>query len=234
MRYPSGKQHTKRLCNPRGPPLSTSSAGRVTWCSPLSVLIPLRLLVPCCCCSWCHCLGHPGHQDGRHVCCMWGHFVCRYHHHGRRGWDWGELGLQAIPLYSGLRSSWELLLQEGWGRVGAGTGTGATRTSAAGGTKVTQALLPRMLSSQWNQHRCGWEARFLCAASTVASGFSGSVISPMEVKRPDCKRLCYPLSSTTLVCSIPPTFKCSDVWILQHPSVLGGGTFDALWMFYLL
>ena len=79
---------------------------------------------------------------------MWGHLCLQVPPPWEEGWDWGELGLQALPLYSGLSSSWELLLQEGWGRVGAGTGTGVPRTSAAEGTKVTQAPLPRMLSSQ--------------------------------------------------------------------------------------
>ena len=92
-----------------------------------------------------------------------------------------------------------------------GAGPGLTHTSAAGGSKVTPAPLPRMLHSQWNQHRCGWEARCICAASPVAPGFSGSVTSAMEAKRPDCKCLCYSLSSTTLMCSIPPTFRCSGV-----------------------
>ena len=147
----------------------------------------------CCCYSCCRCLGHPGHQGGRHVCCMQGHLCLRVPPPWEEGVGLGELGLQTLPLYSGLRSSWELLLQEGWGRVGAGAGPGLTHTSAAGGTKVTPALLPRMLHSQWNQHRCGWEARCICAASPIAPGFSGSVISAMEAKRPDCKCLCYSL-----------------------------------------
>lgn len=60
----------------------------------------------------------------------------------------GGVRVAGTPTVFRFESSWELLLQEGWGRVGAGTGTGATCTSAAGGNKVTQAPLPRMLGSQ--------------------------------------------------------------------------------------
>ena len=50
---------------------------------------------------------------------MRGHLCLRVPPPWEEGVGLGELGLQALPLYSGLRSSWELLLQEEWrmGRV---------------------------------------------------------------------------------------------------------------------
>ena len=63
----------------------------------LLLLVPLVLLVPCCCqCCWCHCLGH---QDSELSCHAQDPLSPRLHCHRMRGkmeWSWDCMGISAV------------------------------------------------------------------------------------------------------------------------------------------
>ena len=70
------------------------------------------------------------------------------------------------------------------------------------------------------------------AISSAATGFSGAAGSTRVTGGRDCgHHLCCGPGSSSSLCSSPPTFRYTDMWIFQRPECVGQSCSVELWMF---
>ena len=163
--------------------------------------MPLGFLVPWCCwqhwCYWCH---HQGHWDGGNLCFVQSCLVCKHCHCDERGvGELGEPGSGIVSTVSGV--VWFAVTAA----VAKGRGArGVVGVTTVGGTvSAHQCRCPVSCSAE-TLKLCLLPLlllRCLLGSAAVTKGL-GSWALP----------LLFPHLPPPL-CSNPPTFTCTDVWI---------------------
>lgn len=140
-------------------------------------------------------------------------------------------GIRMVGTSTGSRDAWVVgnsataRAEGGWGGkgvVGAFDASGIVRCKSARVQAPPEleglrswALPLLMPGSLCLGYCCSLEAYFVCAASPITTGSSGTVGSVLSWPRsPDCKyHLCCSPNSTSSICSSLLIFRCTDVWI---------------------